>query len=48
MEANQQVQEEVQVQVEDAHGGQSPPQMMEEAQAQAHMQAHQRVDLGQP
>jgi len=22
--------------------------MMEEAQAQAHMQAHQRVDLGQP
>jgi len=22
--------------------------LMEEAQAQAHMQAHQRVDLGQP
>ena len=24
------------------------PFLMEEAQAQAHMQAHQRVDLGQP
>ena len=25
-----------------------PREVMEEAQAQAHMQAHQRVDLGQP
>ena len=28
MEANQQVQEEVEAQVEDAHGGQSPPQRL--------------------
>ena len=27
---------------------QATEQLMEEAQAQAHMQAHQRVDLGQP